>query len=59
MNETTLIDYAGPLMDIERLAKDVHDRCLHGTLAEAEEKSLQLLVEARLLLHTLRHMQNK
>ena len=59
MNEEVLIDYATPLMNVERLAKKVHDRCLHGTLAEAEEKALELITEARFLLQTLKLMQNK
>ena len=59
MKDDVLIDYATPLMDVERLAKEVHERCLHGTLAEAEEKALELVTEARLLVQTLRHMQNK
>jgi hypothetical protein len=59
MKETTLIDYATPLMNIERMAKEVHDMCLHTTLAEAEEKSLELIAEARILVQSLRIMQNK
>ena len=59
MKDDIVIDYATPLMDIERLAKQVHDACLHRSLAEAEERALDLLVEARLLIQTLRHMQNK
>lgn len=59
MTDTVLIDYAEPLMKIERLTKEVHDRCLHRTLADAEEKALELVVESRLLVQTLRHMQNK
>ena len=59
MKDDVLIDYATPLMDVERLAKEVHDRCLHGTLAEAQERALWLQVEARLLVQTLRHMQDK
>lgn len=59
MTDTVLIDYAEPLMKIERLAKEVHDRCLHHSLADAEEKALELVVESRLLVQTLRHMQNK
>ena len=54
-----MIDYATPLMNIERLAKEVHDMCLHATLAEAEEKALELTAEARILTQTLRLMQNK
>jgi hypothetical protein len=59
MKETALIDYATPLMNIERMAKEVHDMCLHTTLAEAEEKALELVAEARILVQTLRLMQNK
>jgi len=59
MKEDVLIDYATPLMDIERLAKEVHDLCLHQTLAQAEEKALELVTEARVLVQTLRLMQDK
>ncbi len=59
MKDDVLIDYASPLMTVERLAKEVHDMCLHRTLADAEEKALELVVESRLLVQTLRHMQNK
>lgn len=59
MKEDVLIDYATPLMNVERLAKEVHDACLHRTLAEAEERALELVTESRLLVQTLRHMQNK
>jgi len=59
MKEDVLIDYATPLMNVERLAKEVHDACLHTTLREAEEKALELVAEARLLVQALRHMQNK
>ena len=59
MKDDVLIDYASPLMTIERLAKEVHDMCLHATLAEAEEKALELTAEARILTQTLRLMQNK
>ena len=59
MKEDVLIDYAGVLMQVEKLAKEVHDACLHRTLSEAEEKALELVTEARLLVQTLRHMQHK
>jgi hypothetical protein len=59
MKEDVLIDYATPLMNVERMAKEVHDACLHRTLSEAEEKALELVTEARLLVQTLRHMQHK
>lgn len=59
MKDDQLIDYATPLMNVERLAKKVHDRCIHGTLAEAEAQAVELITEARLLLQTLKLMQNK
>ncbi len=59
MKDDIVIDYAQPLMNVERLAKEVHDLCLHRTLAEAEERALELVTEARIVLQTLRHMQNK
>lgn len=59
MKDDVLIDYASPLMTIERLAKQVHDLCLNHSLAAAEEKAYELVVESRLLIQTLRHMQNK
>lgn len=59
MKEDVLIDYATPLMNVERLAKEVHDLCLHSTLHAAEEKALELVTEARVLVQTLRLMQDK
>ncbi len=59
MKDDIVIDYAQPLMNVERLAKEVHDLCLHKSLRDAEEKTLELVTEARIVLQTLRHMQNK
>lgn len=54
-----VVDYAMPLMNIERIAKEVHDRCLDRDLRGAEESALKLGAEARILLATLAIMQNK
>ena len=54
-----IIDYAMPLMNIERMAKEVHDICLRRGYKEAQELTLKLGAEARLLLHTLKIMQEK
>jgi hypothetical protein len=51
-----LIDYAMPLMNIERMTKKVHDLCLVHKYEEARELSVHLTVESRLLATTLRHM---
>lgn len=55
----TVIDYAMPLMNIERMAKEVHQRCLENNLRGAEELTLKLGVEVRILQASLAIMQNK
>lgn len=55
----TVIDYAMPLMNIERMAKEVHQRCLENNLRGAEELTLKLGVEVRILQASLALMQNK
>jgi hypothetical protein len=59
MKEDELIDYAAGLMRVEKLAKEVHYCCLERQLPAAEKKAVELVVEARLLLQTLRLMQDK
>lgn len=54
-----VVDYAMPLMNIERIAKEVHSKCLDQDFRSAEEFALKLSVEARILLATLAIMQNK
>lgn len=54
-----IVDYAGPLMQIDRLARDIHDRCLHNDLKGAEELTLRLIAEGRILRTSLAIMQNK
>jgi HSP90 family molecular chaperone len=45
--------------NIERIAKEVHSKCLDQDFRSAEEFALKLSVEARILLATLAIMQNK
>lgn len=59
MNDSILIDYAGPLMAVEHLAKAAHNACLDRDYAAAQEKMLELIVEARLTLQAIRHIQEK
>lgn len=59
MKEDTLVDYAMPLMKIERAAKKIHDLCLEHRYEKAQEQVLLLLTEARMLQATLKHMQEK
>lgn len=59
MTETVHIDYAGPLMAVERLAKEVHNACLDRDYEAALEKTLALIVEARVTHMSIRHVQEK
>lgn len=52
-----MIDYAKPLITIEALTKEVSNLCLHGDLKAAEENSVVLAAEVRLLVQTLKLMQ--
>ncbi len=54
-----IVDYAMPLMKIERMAKDIHNLCLEGKYKEALEINTLLGVEARMLYTTLRIMMDK
>ena len=58
-NAEQIVDYAMPLMNIERMAKEVHSRCLENNLRAAEEVALKLGVEVRILQASLAIMQNK
>lgn len=59
MKTEEVIDYAMPLMKIERMAKEAHDLCLHHDYAGASEIALRIGVEARILTAVLAIMQNK
>lgn len=54
-----IIDYAMPLMQIERMAKQIHDLCLEHRYEEARELTIKMSVEARLLQHTLQVMEER
>lgn len=54
-----VVDYAMPLMNIERMAKEAHELCLNKNYAAAGEVALRLGVEARILTAVLAIMQNK
>jgi hypothetical protein len=54
-----IVDYAMPLMNIERLAKECHDLCLVGDYDGANELALKIGVEARILGASLAIMQGK
>jgi hypothetical protein len=50
---TELIDYAAPMMRIERLLKDLHDLLLDGKFDEAIELSPVITTESKLLQNVL------
>lgn len=52
-------DYAMPLMQIERMAKQIHDLCLEYKYEEARLLTQRLCVEGRLLQHVLYIMEEK
>ena len=54
-----IIDYALPMIKIEKLLRQAHDLCLEGQLVEAREAVLALGVEARVLQHVLLIMDEK
>ena len=56
---TELIDYAAPMMRIERLLRDLHDLLLDGKFDEAIELSPVITTEAKLLHNTLILMKEK
>ena len=57
MKTDEVIDYAMPMMKIEKLLRKSHDLCLGHRYAEAREVALQLGAEARILQHTLSIME--
>lgn len=59
METAEVIDYAMPLMNIERMAKQAHDLCLEKRFAEAREVALKIGSESRVLSVTLILMQEK
>lgn len=51
--QTELIDYAAPMMRIERLLKDLHNLLLDDKFDEAIELSPVITAEAKMLHNTL------
>jgi hypothetical protein len=56
---TTLIDYAMPMMRIEKLLKDMHNNLLEHNFTDAQTDTLAVIVEARILYTTLTLMKEK
>ncbi len=57
MNPIT--DYAMPLIEIERMAKAIHDLCLAHKYGQAREITIHLGVENRILQATLALLEEK
>lgn len=53
MDDNQLIDYAAPMMRLERLLKDLHNLLLDNKFNEAIELSPVITAEAKLLHNTL------
>lgn len=56
---TEIVDYAMPLIRIERMTKQAHELCLEKKYDEANEVALKIGVEVRILCATLAIMQGK
>jgi hypothetical protein len=56
---TELIDYAMPMMKIEKLMRQIHDLCLEGSYDEAGKLCLLVAVESRFLGAALAIMESK
>jgi hypothetical protein len=54
-----IIDYAKPLMNVERLAKEVHHHALENDLKTAYDTAMRLGAEARILQRMLELMMEK
>jgi hypothetical protein len=54
-----IVDYAMPMMQIEKLMRQIHDLCLKSNYKEAGDICLLVAAEARLLNASLAIMENK
>ena len=59
LQKADITDYAMPLMQIERMAKQIHDLCLEHKYGEARLLAQHMCVEGRLLQHVLYIMDEK
>jgi uncharacterized protein YbjQ (UPF0145 family) len=54
-----IIDYAKPCMDAEKALKDAHDAVLDRKFDEAMTKTMDAIINARLMYGALRHMKEQ
>lgn len=59
MTTSTLIDYAMPMMRIEKLLKEMHNNLLENNFTDAQTDTLAVIVEARILYTTLTLMKEQ
>jgi hypothetical protein len=57
MKDTELIDYAHPMMMAENALRDAYDALLHGDSDKGIEHLLNAMVEVKMALNAVRHMQ--
>ena len=55
MEIAKVVDYAPHIEELKRLIRDVHELANQRKQKEAEEISLKLAVEVKLLLNAIRH----
>ena len=55
----SVVDYALPCMQAEKMLKEVHDATLHGDLEKAMEYTTQAIAECKLLFNSLQIMKEK
>lgn len=56
---SNIIDYAMPMMRIEKLLKEMHNDLLENNYAEAQVDAVALITEARILYNTLTLMKEQ
>ena len=59
MQSNEIIDYAKPCMDAEKALRDAHEAVLDGKLELAMTKTMDAIIDARLMYNALRHMKEK
>lgn len=55
--EENIVDYAMPMMKIEKLMRAIHDLCLKNSYGEAADLTPHLIAEARILQASLALME--
>ena len=59
LQKTDIVDYAAPMIRMEKMMRKVHDLCLVHRYEEARDVTIELGAEARMLQHVLKLMDEK